>query len=579
MKILSFLKPYRLAMIVALLLMFVELAVELSQPLIISRIIDDGILQNDLSSVLWWGGILLAFSLLAFVSGIINSFYASHVSQSFSFDLRERLYEKIQSFSFTNFIRFPTSSLITRLTNDVVQLQNTVFMFLRIALRAPLMVIGGMIAALFVNLKLALIIVVTVPVIILFLSWIMKKVAMLFRQVQERLDGVNSVMQENLMGMRLIKAFLRRSHEVKRFTQASRQLMERTQTALRVTEITMPGILLVMNISIMAILWFGSIELSTNQATEGEIVALINYATRMMHALSVISMVIMNLSRARASAQRAREVLNTEIDLTDRDDSDEKLRITEGHLRFDGVSFRYPGKKAPVLSDVSFEAKPGETIAIMGATGSGKSSLFQLIPRLYDTDEGIIAIDGIDIRKLKLEHLRKQIGYVPQEALLFTGTVKENIAWGKEDATMEDIIEAAKDAQIHETILKLPKQYDTVLGQRGVNLSGGQKQRLSIARALVRKPKILLLDDSTSALDVKTEADLLQALKKYSCTTLMITQKVSSTRSADLILLLEDGKVSALGRHEQLLEQSALYRDICESQNWEEAEKHVERIR
>lgn len=579
MKILSFLKPYRIAMAIALTLMLIELGVELLQPLIISRIIDDGILQNDLAVVMKWGGILLMFSFFAFIAGIINSFYAAHASQSFSFDLRERLYEKVQSFSFANFIRFPTSSLITRLTNDVVQLQNTVFMFLRIALRAPLLVIGSTIAALFVNVKLALIIVVVVPLLILFLSWIMKKVSILFKQVQARLDGVNSVMRENLMGMRLIKAFLRGAHEVQRFTKASRQLMERTQTALRVTELTMPGILLVMNLSIMAILWFGTFELQAGNASEGEVVAILNYATRMIHAMSAISMVIMNLSRARASADRAKEVLNTEVDLVDTEESDADLQIKAGHILFHNVSFRYPDKAVPVITDVSFEAHAGETVAIMGATGSGKTSLFQLIPRLYDTDQGTIEIDGIDIRKLKLDHLRRKIGYVPQEALLFTGTVKENIAWGKEDATMEEIIEAAKHAQIHETILRLPKQYDTVLGQRGVNLSGGQKQRLSIARALVRKPKILLLDDSTSALDVKTEANLLQALKGYSCTILMITQKISSTRNADHVLLLEDGRVSALGTHEELLVESELYKQICESQQRKEAGQHVEGIR
>lgn len=576
MKIRSFLKPYRLAIVLAVLFVLVELTVELFQPIIISKMIDDGILQKDLTLVLQWGGLLLTFSFFAFLSGILNSFYASHVCQSFGFDLRERLYEKVQSFSFTNFIRFPTSSLITRLTNDVVQLQNTVFIFLRIALRAPLLVLGSVMAALFVHIKLASIIFIVVLVILFFLSWIMKKVSVLYKQVQTNLDSVNRVMQENLIGMRLIRVFLRRNYEIKRFTKASHQLMDRTQTALRVTETTMPGIIFVMNLSIMGILWFGSVELSVGNATEGEIVAIINYATRMMHALSVISMVIMNVSRAKASAQRTKEVLNTTVDVLDREDHHSTLPIEDGRIQFKEVTFTYPDKKSPVLTDVSFEAKPREIIAVMGATGSGKTSLFQLIPRLYDANQGIIQIDGIDIHKYKLEHLRKQIGYVPQQALLFTGTVKENIAWGKTDASMEEIIEAAKCAQIHDTIMQLPNQYETVIGQRGVNLSGGQKQRLSIARALVRKPKILLLDDSTSALDLRTEAKLLQSLKNYSCTILMITQKVSSTINANWILLLEDGRIVAQGRHEQLLETSKLYNQIYQSQNREELEWHVE---
>ncbi|KRE45875.1 ABC transporter ATP-binding protein [Paenibacillus sp. Soil522] len=561
-----FLKKYRFAAYVALLLMLVELMVELLQPYIISKIIDDGIVHNNLLVVLKWGGVLIGCSIFAFVAGILSSFYASHVSQSFGFDVRERLYDKVQSFSFANFNRFPESSLITRLTNDVTQLQNTVFMGLRIMLRAPLLVVGSIVMAFIVQPKLAVWLAVVIPFLGIFLLWVLKKGEGLFRSVQQHLDQVNGVMQQNLIGMRIVRVFVRMQHESARFAHSSGQLMDRTVAALRLTEATMPIVLLVMNASVMAVLWFGRIELDTSGATVGEVIAIINYATRTTAALSIMSMIVISFSRARASAQRMEEVVLTDIDLTDTTGSDEAAKPREGQVSFENVSFQYPASDQRVLDHISFSAKPGETIAIMGATGSGKTSLVQLIPRLYDVQTGEISVDGTDNRLMKLKHLRKQIGYVPQEIMLFTGTVEQNIRWGKEDATLEEIIEAAKLAQIHDTIMKLPEQYDTIVGQKGVNLSGGQKQRLTIARALVRKPVILLLDDSTSALDVQTEAALLQALKQLKCTTFLITQKISSTVSADSILLLDDGRLLAQGKHEQLIRESGLYQKIYESQ-------------
>lgn len=562
----TFLKKHRFAACIALLLMLMELTVELLQPFIISKIIDDGIGQDDLSVVLNWGGILLGCSAIAFIVGIFSSFYASHVSQSFGFDLRERLYDKVQSFSFANFNRFPESSLITRLTNDVMQLQNTVFMGLRIMLRAPLLVIGSIVMAFVVQPKLALWLAAAVPFLGIFLLWVLKKGAALFQSVQLKLDQVNGVMQQNLIGMRIVRVFVRMKHESKRFSQSSGQLMDRTVAALRLTEMTMPIILLVMNASVMAVLWFGRVELDINGATVGEVVAVVNYATRTTAALSIMSMIVVNFSRARASAQRIEEVLLTDIDLKDSQESDAAVTLRNGHVAFEHVSFLYPDTQQRVLNDISFAAKPGQRIAIMGATGSGKSSLIQLIPRLYDVQDGTIRVDGTDNRRMKLDLLRKQIGYVPQEVMLFTGTVEQNIRWGKDDATLEEIMEAAKLAQIHDTIMSLPQQYNTIVGQKGVNLSGGQKQRLTIARALVRKPVILLLDDSTSALDVRTEAALLHAIKQMNCTTFLITQKISSTVNADTILLLDEGELLAQGTHEQLIHESGLYRKIYESQ-------------
>ncbi len=367
-----FLKKYRFTAYVALLLMLVELMVELLQPYIISKIIDDGIVHNNLLVVLKWGGVLIGCSIFAFAAGILSSFYASHVSQSFGFDVRERLYDKVQSFSFANFNRFPESSLITRLTNDVTQLQNTVFMGLRIMLRAPLLVVGSIVMAFIVQPKLAVWLAVVIPFLGIFLLWVLKKGEGLFRSVQQQLDQVNGVMQQNLIGMRIVRVFVRMQHESARFARSSGQLMDRTVAALRLTEATMPIVLLVMNASVMAVLWFGRIELDTSGATVGEVIAIVNYATRTTAALSIMSMIVINFSRARASAQRMEEVVLTDIDLTDTTGSDEAAKPREGQVSFENVSFQYPASDQRVLDHISFSAKPGETIAIMGATGSGK---------------------------------------------------------------------------------------------------------------------------------------------------------------------------------------------------------------
>ncbi|MFD6438922.1 ABC transporter ATP-binding protein [Peribacillus sp. NPDC060186] len=569
-KLFSFLKPYRLLITLALFLMIVELGVELLQPLFIAKIIDDGILQKDLSVVIKWGSIMVGLSIFSFLGGIVNSFTASHVSQSFGHDVRKSLFGKIQAFSFANLNNIPTSSLITRMTNDVTQLQNTVFMGLRIMARAPLIVLGGAIMAIAVNLKLSLVLVISIPILVFFLGWVMKRAAKLFKLVQKKLDNVNSVMRENLIGMRLIKAFLRKEHEIKRFDEANDELKRKTVTSLRLIETTMPVLMLVMNVAILVILWLGSEFITTGDIQVGEVVAIVNYATRITASLSVFSWLIMVISRAKASAERVTEIFETPIDLDEGKMESQSEVIKAGRIKFQDVSFRYPGSGTPVLKNLSFNVEAGESLAIIGATGSGKTSLFQLIPRLYEVESGSIYIDSQDVKNIPLDSLRKRIGYVPQEALLFSGSIKNNIAWGKENATMEELMTAAQHAQVHETVMKLPKQYETQLGQKGVNLSGGQKQRLSIARALVRRPKILLLDDSTSALDLKTESKLLNALKSYTCTTLIITQKISTAKEADKILLLENGEVLAEGKHEELIKTSTLYRKIVYSQFGEE---------
>ncbi|OIU70521.1 ABC transporter ATP-binding protein [Rossellomorea aquimaris] len=566
LRIIGFLKPYRWAMGIAWTLMLIELAVELLNPLFMAKIIDQGILKEDMDVVLLWGGIMVGMSFLSFLSGVTNSFFAAHTSQGFGYDVRESLYKKIQSFSFASFNRLPASSLITRLTNDVRQLQNTIFMSLRIMLRAPLLVVGSAIMALIVNVKLAIILLIVIPVLWLFLLWVLKRGWSLFEKVQKRLDRVNEVMKENLSGIRLIKAYTRGEHEEKRFHGANEDLKDRTVSALRFMEIIMPLLMLVMNGAILIILWSGSAAVNTGGAQVGEVVAIVTYATRISSVFSIFSFIITSFSRARASADRVEEVLNTEVDLRDGQEACIENKVTGGEVMFDRVSFQYPETRGLVLQGVSFHAEAGETVSVLGATGSGKSTLFQLIPRMYDTTEGEIKIDGHPLQSFTLENLRKSIGYVPQEAVLFSGSVRENLLWGKEHASDEEMIQAAKDAQIHDTIENLKDGYDTELGQKGVNLSGGQKQRLSIARALIRRPKILLLDDSTSALDLKTEAKLLEAIKKYDCTTIIITQKISTAMESDAILLLEDGVVIGNGSHDTLLKESGLYQRIYQSQ-------------
>ncbi|QMV42817.1 ABC transporter ATP-binding protein [Cohnella cholangitidis] len=571
-------KKYRVAAIMAIALMLIELTVELVQPLLISKIIDDGIAKQDTGIVLLWSGVLVAGTLLAFGAGILSSFYAAHVSQSLGYDIREKLYGKVQAFSYAVFNRFATSSLITRLTNDVTQVQDTTFMGLRFMLRVPLVVVGSMIMALVVHAGLGFLLLLTVPALILFIIWIVKKAAVLFKTVQQRLDTVNGVMQENLTGMRLIRVFVRREQEAARFARHSGELMQSSSSALRLTEITLPFIVLIMNAGIIAVLWFGQLEIRAGSATTGEVVAIVNYSLRTAGALSALSMLVSAFSRAHASLHRINDALETDGGTPSFGDAEATGKsagnVREGDVEFDRVTFQYPNTEAPVLEDVSFRVSQGETVAILGATGSGKSSLVQLLLRLYEEDKGSIRIDGRNVREWSIRKLHDSIGYVPQEVVLFTGTIRDNIAWGLEGVGLEHVMEAAKLAQIHDTIAQLPNGYDTLLGQRGVNLSGGQKQRLSIARALIRKPAILVLDDSTSALDVRTEAALLQAIRSLSCTTFLITQKISSTLNADLILLLDDGRLIAEGNHAQLMAGNALYRRIYESQFGEEG-SHV----
>ncbi|WP_342513332.1 ABC transporter ATP-binding protein [Sporosarcina sp. FSL K6-1522] len=568
--ILSYAKPYKWPIVVALSLMLLELAVELIQPLLIKKIIDDGILAGD-EGVIWtWGGVMMALAFVALFSGVTNSYFAAHVAQSFSFDLRQALFRQVQAFSMSTFLRFPTSGLITRLTSDVTMVQNILFMGLRIMMRAPLLVIGSLIMAFFVNVKLALWLVIGAPLLFFFLYFMTRKGVHYFARVQQRLDRVNRVIQENLQAVRLIKAYLRGTYEASRFSNVSDLLRKDTVKAMRMMELILPVLLLVMNGSLMAVLWFGAVEVRGDGAQVGELVAIVNYAMRMTGAFSMFSFIIVVFSRAKASAERMEEVLLANENLEVHTIESSGLDQLAGDLRFEHVSFSYPGKPVPILDDVSFHVVAGEKLAIMGATGSGKSTLLNLIPRMFEATAGDIYVSGTEVKEWTLKELRDTIGLVPQQSMLFTGSIMENLAWGDIEAHVDDLELAAKKAQIHESIDLFPQKYETRVGQKGVNLSGGQKQRLSIARALVRKPSFLILDDSTSALDVKTETALWDALEGEAATMLVVTQKIRTAQGADKILLLDEGKVVGYGTHDELMEQSALYRKIAESQSEEE---------
>lgn len=565
----SYIKPYKWPAIAALFLMLIELFVELVQPLIMAKIIDEGILAENSEAIWQWGFIMFLLAMLALFVGIVNSYFASHAAQSFSYDLRNALFGKIQSFTMATYLKFPTSSLITRLTNDITQVQNVFFMSLRIMLRAPLAVIGSIVMAFIVNVKMALFLLIGVPFLIIFLFVMVRHGVAYFSKVQKKLDRVNRVLQESLQAMRLVKAYMRGQYEESRFNEVAESLKINTVKALRTMELIMPILLLVMNLSLLAVLYFGSFEVSSGRAQVGDLVAIVNYAMRMTSSFSMFAFIIIAFARAKASAERMEEILVIDDGLES--SSGQNYIVNEdklGTVRFENVSFSYDGQ-TEVLHNVSFEVRQGEKLAIMGATGAGKSTLLNLIPRFYEPTTGRVFVNGRDVLEWDLHDLRAMIGFVPQQSLLFTGSILENVSWGKIDANLEEVEAATKKAQIHESVESFPNAYETKVGQKGVNLSGGQKQRLSIARALIRRAQILILDDSTSALDVNTEAALWAELAEEQMTMLVVTQKIRTAQGADRILLLDGGCVVAFGSHDELLKTSTLYQKIAASQQEE----------
>lgn len=553
-----------------------ETACDLLQPTIMSKIVDVGVAHKDMYYVLRLGGIMLLVTALGALAATGRNIISSRVSQKFGAELRLDLFKKIQGFSFQNIDNFEGASLVTRLTNDVNQVQIFVNGLMRIFVKAPLLCIGSLIMATRLNPGMSWILLIIVPVVSLIIFTNMKVGYPFFIKVQKALDKVNGVIREYLSGVRVVKAFNSFDYEVKRFGKSNEDLSKVSTTAMRVMAIFSPGITLTVNLGIVAILWLGGIKVNNGETQVGQIIAFINYMTQILFSLMMISFVFTMFVRARASAERIEEVFNEENTMKIKEDKLEDYHIS-GRIDFNNVSFSYEGAKGdPVLKNITFTCMPGETIGIIGSTGSGKTSLINLIPRFYDASQGTVKVGGIDVKEMPIKVLRENIAVVPQKSVLFTGTVAENIRWGKENASLEEVERAAEIADAHEFIKNMPQGYNTMVGQGGVNFSGGQKQRLSIARAVVKNPKILILDDSTSAVDTATEARIRGALKKYSqnLSTILIAQKISSVMEADKIIVLDNGEIAGMGTHDCLMNSCGIYQEIYKSQEGKEMTQH-----
>lgn len=563
-QLLSHIRPYWKAAVIAPLLMILEVTMDLMQPRMMQRIVDEGIRQGNQSLVLQTGVIMIVFALFGAAGGIGCTIFAVRAAFNTGADLRSSVYRKISSLSFGNLDNLGTGQLVTRLTNDVTQVQEVLFIGLRVLVRVPLIGMGSLIMAFLTSPQLALIALpLTIPVLIML--WIIiRRAHPLYTKVQHSLDRVNTVIQENLAGVRVLKAFVREEHEKERFSEANSALVVDSIRAMNLTSVTNPVMLLLLNTGTAAVIWFGGIGANKGNISVGEIIAVITYLSQMLSTLVTVSMLLMRISRAQASADRIIEVLNSVPEILDRPDAIQEFQ-PKGRVAFENVTFSYG---EPVLKDISFVAEPGQTVAILGSTGSGKTSLVHLIPRFYDVDSGAIKIDGIDVRDISQQALRQQISVSLQEAILFSGSITENIKQGNPLANTSSIQKAASIAQAQEFIDTLPEGYETQIGQRGVNLSGGQKQRLAIARAVVRQPRILILDDSTSAVDMETESKLQQALGETArqCTSFVVAQRISTVLTADKILVLENGELVAEGTHNELIQSSTAYRQIYESQ-------------
>lgn len=564
----QFLKPYWHWATLAPLLMVLEVSMDLLQPRFVERIIDEGIAQGDLQIVLNTGLWMVGVAVIGLIGGVGCGIFTVLASQNFGADLRQTLFAKVQALSFGNLDKLETGGLITRLTNDVTQVTEMVSMLLRVMVRVPLLLIGSLIMGYLTSPRLALLFVILIPIVALVLIQVINRAYPLFGGVQERLDKLNTVMQENLAGVRVVKAFVRTAHERTRFQTANADLTDHNIRAVRTVAITMPLMMLALNGGIVAALWLGGRGVNIGNMEVGEVVAFINYLMQALMSLMMISMLTMRFSRAEASSVRIGEVLASEPQIQNRPDAQHEFAPT-GAVHFDNVTFRYNDNRGdPVLKAINFDVQPGETVALLGATGSGKSSLISLIPRFYDVTGGRVLIDNVDVRDLDETTLRQKVGFALQESVLFTGTIRDNIRYGRPEATDEEVLEAAKAAQAHDFITQFPDGYDSIVGQRGVNLSGGQKQRIAIARALLTDPALLVLDDSTSAVDVETEAKIQAALTTLRAgrTNFVVAQRISTVLGADKILVLDDGRVVATGNHAELMTTSPIYREIYASQ-------------
>jgi len=566
----KYVKPYLPAFIIGPVLMIVEVIGEIVMPLLLSNIIDKGVNGGrSISYIIMMGVAMVITAFIMMTGGTGGAFFAIKASSGFANDLRKDLFNKIQKFSFANIDRYSTGSLVTRLTNDVTMIQDMIQMMLRMALRAPGMFIGALIMAFSLNPKLATVIMCIIPILAFTIYCIIKTGFPRFEAMQKKLDALNTATQENLTNIRVVKSFIREKYEEEKFKRANTDLKDSTIHALKVVIFAIPVVTLAMNVTTLAVVWFGGRQVIAGSMTTGILTAFVNYVVQILMSLMMVSMIILNSSRVLASIKRINEVFNTDIDLTDEHASRKDLTVAHGKVEFRNVCFKYYKNNAKwVLENINLVINPGETVGIIGSTGSGKSSLVQLIPRLYDADQGEVLVDDVNVKDYSLKNLRDGVGIVLQKNVLFSGTIKENLKWGNEDADDELVCKFAESAQAHGFISSFKDGYETELGQGGTNVSGGQKQRLCIARALLKRPKILILDDSTSAVDTATEAKIRESLRNElkNTTKIIIAQRISSVIEADKIVVIDDGKITGIGTHEELMRDCEAYKEIYYSQ-------------
>ncbi len=565
-KLLRFLKPYSMTLILVLVLAFAQAMANLYLPTLMADIVDKGIAKNDTGYIWSTGGLMLLVAIGGTICAVVGIFFSSRVAVGFGRIIRSKIFTLVEQFSLHEFDTLSTASLITRTTNDTTQVQQVLIVSLNIMITAPMMAIGGIIMALNQDVGLSWILMVVVPFLVLAIVLLMRSALPLFRMIQVKLDKLNLILNEGLTGVRVVRAFDRVKHEEERFDRANLDLTDVSIRVNRIMALLMPIMMLVLNVSSVAILWFGSFRIDNGEMQVGALMAFLQYAMQILFAMLMVSMLFVMLPRAAASATRINEVLEVRPEIVDAEQV-ENADEQQGYVEFQDVTFSYPGAEEPALSNISFSAGPGEVTAIIGGTGAGKSTLVSLIPRFYDVDSGKILVDGVDVRGMSQEHLRSKIGFVPQKAVLFSGTIVENLRYGKEDASEEEMRHAADVAQASEFISGMPDGFNSRISQGGTNVSGGQKQRLSIARALVRKPEIYVFDDSFSALDFKTDARLRAALKKETrdATVLIVAQRVSTVMDADRIIVLDEGHIAGIGTHHALLKTCSVYYEIVSS--------------
>ncbi len=570
----KYIRPYIGAFIVGPLLMIVEVIGEVALPKFMANIINIGAAQHNVPYIVGMGAAMIVTALLMMAGGIGGAYFAAKASISFSSDLRSDVFDKVQKFSFANLDQFSTGSLVTRLTNDITQVQNLINMALRMMLRAPGMLIGALIMAFIMNAQLALVVLVVIPVLITLIAIVIKVAFPRFEIMQKKLDSLNSTIQEVLTNVRVIKSFVRGGYEQERFAKANEELKESSLSAFKVVILNMPIMMVMMNVTTLGVVWFGGKQILAGEMPVGDLTAFTTYIVQILMSLMMLAMVLLQSSRALASLHRITEVLDTEVRLTDVGCVYPEKTVDSGRVEFRDVSFRYYREnKEDVLSHINFKVESGQALGIIGSTGSGKTTLVQMIPRLYDAISGQVLVDGVNVKDYSLKNLRDGVGMVLQKNVLFSGTIMENLMWGDPEASREEILEASRAAQADPFVSSFTEGYMTELGQGGVNVSGGQKQRLCIARALLKKPKILILDDSTSAVDTATEARIRESFNSTlkDATKIIIAQRITSVMEADQILVLDEGKIVGIGNHEQLLKDCEPYQEIYYSQMDKEA--------